>query len=55
MVESIFPEITIGERTSILVEWQSPERKHFRVETKNKIILELVYDLAGDSWQINEV
>ena len=40
---------------TILAEWQSPEGKQFRVQTKNGLFLELFYDPAGDNWQINEV
>ncbi len=49
---------------SILSEWRTPEERHFKVRTSNKLEFELSYreelpaDLVGESghaWQIKEL
>ena len=39
------------EVAKLAAEWQTPERKHFRVVTKCGREFELVYDLGGDQWE----
>jgi hypothetical protein len=46
-----------GERLeirSIIAEWQTPVSKHFRISTIDERIFEIVYDLAGDVWEVIE-
>ena len=46
-----------GERLkikSIVAEWQTPERKHFRVSTTDERIFEIVYDVTGNVWKVLE-
>jgi len=37
---------------TILAEWQTPEGKHFRVQTTDDQNFELIYKIAVDTWEI---
>ena len=39
----------------VMASWRAPEGVHFRVRTHGDQAFELVYNEAGDTWQVEEL